>query len=71
MLTIAHNSSLQGSGHQAMQQFIGLIILKAEVAGYAHVFQIASLVIMAGSFLAFLIRVPKETTASGEVVVLD
>ena len=71
VLTIAHNSSLQGSGHQAMQQFIGLIILKAEVAGYAHVFQIASLVIMAGSFLAFLIRVPKETTASGEVVVLD
>lgn len=49
-----------GAGAHATQQFIALIILKAEVDGYAAVFWIATLVIFFGSFTAFLIRIPHE-----------
>jgi EmrB/QacA subfamily drug resistance transporter len=62
VLRTAQMSILQaaGAGAQATQQFIGLIILKAEVDGYAAVFWIATLVIFFGSFTAFLIRIPHE-----------
>ena len=49
-----------------MQQFIGLIIFKAQVAGYASVFDIAGIVIIIGAFAAFLIRVPHDAFEVGE-----
>ncbi len=71
VLTIAQNSTVRAMTPQALQQFIGLIILKAQVAGYAFVFEVAAIVIMIGSFAAFLINVPKETTVHGHVVMVD
>ncbi len=71
VLKIAQNSAVRAMTPQAMQQFVGLIILKAQVSGYAFVFEVAATVIMIGSFAAFLINVPKEATAHGEVVIAD
>lgn len=75
VLTIARSSALHAiaaaSTPQAMHQFVGLIILKAQVAGYAYVFQVASIVVLLGSFLAFFINVPKEATAGHHVVIAD
>jgi DHA2 family multidrug resistance protein len=70
VFSIARQSVLNGSGVQLMQQFTGLIILKAEVSGYATVFLIASAVVFVGSFLAFFIHVPKEDIGE-RVMILD
>ena len=70
VLQIAQHSVLRSSSGQAAQQFIALIILKAQVAGYASVFEIAAIVIMAGSFLAFFIKVPREQEGAVEQVVI-
>ncbi len=70
VFSIARQSVLSGSGVQLMQQFTALIILKAEVSGYATVFLIASGVVFVGSFLAFFIHVPKEDIGE-HVMILD
>lgn len=71
VLKIAQNSTVRALSPQAMQQFIGLITLKAQVSGYSFVFEVAAIVIMIGSFASFLINVPKEATAHGEVVIAE
>ena len=43
-----------------MEQFTSLIILKAQVAGYATVFEVAAGIVIRGSFTALLINVPSE-----------
>jgi len=70
VLSISHNSILRAINPANMGQFISLIILKAQVAGYATVFEIAATVVIIGSFTAFLIKVPKEHTG-GHVVVME
>jgi EmrB/QacA subfamily drug resistance transporter len=60
ILQTAQQSILRSTSPQAMQTFIALIELKAQVASYAYVFDVAGVVIIVGSFLAFLITVPKE-----------
>ena len=54
-----------------MQTFIALIELKAQVAGYASVFDIAGIVIIVGAFAAFLIKVPKEQLTQEHHVVAE
>lgn len=74
VLAIAQNSALHTVGSanpQAMQQFLALIILKAQVAGYAYVFEVAAIVVIIGAFAAFLINVPKEATVGHHVVIAD
>lgn len=68
VLAIAQNSVLRATDPASMQQFIALIALKAQVAGYAYVFQVAAIVIMIGSFAAFLIKVPREQLTSQHVI---
>jgi hypothetical protein len=71
VLSIAQNSVLRAFDPIHMQQFIGLITLKAQVAGYAAVFQVAAIVIMIGSFAAFLIRVPREQLTKEHAVIAE
>jgi DHA2 family multidrug resistance protein len=69
VLNIANHSSITSTAAQTMQEFIGLIELKAQVAGYATVFEVAALVVIIGSFTALLINVPKEgITAEHHVI---
>ncbi len=62
VLRIAQQSVLHaaGAGAQAMQQFIQLIILKAEVDAYAYVYGVTAVVIFFGAFTALFIRLPHE-----------
>jgi predicted MFS family arabinose efflux permease len=71
VLTIARRSVLNIVNPQTMQQFIALIELKAQVAGYATVFEIASIVVMLGSFTALLIQVPKNAITHEHKVVAE
>lgn len=59
---IAKNSVLRATTPEAMRQFTELVILKAQVASYGFVFEIAGIVVVIGAFAAFFIRVPKEAT---------
>jgi EmrB/QacA subfamily drug resistance transporter len=68
---IAQQSVLHGSGLQLTQQFIALILLKAQVSGYATVFLIASIVVFIGSFGSFFINVPKEAINKEHVVIAE
>jgi EmrB/QacA subfamily drug resistance transporter len=71
VLATARNSTLHTMTPQAMHQFTELIILKAQVASYGFVFEVAGIVVILGSFAALLINVPKEATAHGHVVIAD
>ena len=71
VLAIAQNSTVRVFSPAIMQQFIGLIILKAEVASYSFVFQVAAAVVIIGAFAALLINVPAEATRGGHVVIVD
>jgi len=70
VLQISQRSVLRSITSQNMQKFIALIILKAQVAGYAAVFQTAAAVIMLGSLLAFLIKIPREQEAANKQVII-
>ena len=71
VLAIARQSFLNGSGKQLMQQFISLIILKAQVSGYATVFLVASGIVLVGAFGALFINVPKEAVTSEHRVIAE
>ena len=62
VLSVAQSSVINAAGAtaQQMHQFIALVILKAEVMGYAHTYWIAAIVIFVGSFTALFIRIPNE-----------
>jgi hypothetical protein len=60
VLNIAHQSTLGSFSPQNYKTFIGLIILKAQVAAYAHVFLIASVLVFIGAVTALWINVDKE-----------
>jgi DHA2 family multidrug resistance protein len=69
VLQTAAHSVITSHAAQTMQEFIGLIELKAQVAAYATVFEAAAWVVIIGSFTALLINVPKEgITAEHKVV---
>ena len=71
VLRVAQSSVINAAaGAQAAKQFTALILLKAEIMSYAHVYWVATLVIFIGSFTALFIRVPHElerVAATGRV----
>lgn len=66
----AANSAMHAAGSMT-QAFVSLIILKAEVVGYATVFRTSAIVVAIGAFLALLIEVPQQRSATGEMVDMD
>lgn len=62
ILTIARSSRLNLANPETYQQFIGLIILKAQVSAYAIVFEVASIFLAVGAVTAFWIKIKKEKT---------
>ncbi len=71
VLKTAVHSTITSINPQIMQEFIGLIELKAQVAGYATVFEVAAIIVILGSFTALLINVPKEAINTGHHVVAE
>ena len=68
VMAIAQASTLRSLAPATMHEFTSLIILKAQVASYGFVFEVAGLVVLIGAFGALFITVPKEATerAHGE-----
>ncbi|HUC01859.1 MAG TPA: DHA2 family efflux MFS transporter permease subunit [Candidatus Paceibacterota bacterium] len=71
VLSIAAHSSLSSTASQVMQEFIALVELKAQVAGYATVFEVAAWIVILGSFTALLINVPREAITAEHHVVAE
>lgn len=71
VLKIAQESVLRHVTPEAMKQFIALILLKAQVAGYATVFEVAAIIVILGSFTSFLITVPKEAVTKEHQVIAE
>ncbi|HVO28737.1 MAG TPA: DHA2 family efflux MFS transporter permease subunit [Candidatus Paceibacterota bacterium] len=76
VLAISQASRLQAlPTPQLLQQFIMLVELKAQVTGYAVVFEIAAWTVIIGAFSAFLIIIPNELAKAKEkherVIVMD
>jgi len=69
VLRISQSSVIRALDPATMQQYIGLIILKAQVAGYAAVFHVSAIIIFIGAFAAFLIKIPKESTTDHVMVI--
>ena len=61
VLEVSLHSVFHGTAAQ-YQSFVALIILKAEVMGYDHVFAISAVVVFVGAILAWWIRVKEEKT---------
>jgi hypothetical protein len=61
ILQINSLSSLNSTLPTAKQEFVSLIILKAQIASYNKVFIISSGVVFIGGLLALLIKVKKES----------
>ena len=70
VLSLAQNSFLNIKNSHTMQQFIGLIALKAQVAAYDKVFFIASIFLLVGTVTAFWIRV-KDEVKPEEPIMID
>ena len=62
VLAITQNSFVTVRDAVTLPQFTALIILKAEISAYVTVFQIATILLVIGSIMALLIRVPDRST---------
>ena len=70
VLNIAQRSVLNVKNALNMEQFTGLIILKAQVSAYATVFEIASLVLLFGAFASLSIIVHQKNKPE-EVIMIE
>ncbi len=71
VLATAQHSILNVVTPQNLQTFIGLIELKAQVASYGLVFEVAALMVMIGSFTALLITVPHDAITHEHHVIAE
>jgi MFS transporter, DHA2 family, multidrug resistance protein len=72
VLNIARNSSIAVQHTAAqMAQFVALIELKAQIAAYATVYEVAAIVVMLGAFSALLITIPKHILSHEHHVVAE
>jgi len=62
VLQISQHSNINSLDPTAYKQFIGLIILKAQVSAYAYVFLLASGLLFIGAIAAIWIKIEKERT---------
>jgi EmrB/QacA subfamily drug resistance transporter len=60
LLHINRLSSFNSLNPALLQEYVGLMILKAQIAGYDYVFIISSLVLVVGALLALRMKVEKE-----------
>jgi len=69
VLNIAQRSFLNVKNAATMQQFTGLIILKAEVSSYVTVFTISSVLVFLGAFGALAIKVHHERKIEEKIMI--
>jgi EmrB/QacA subfamily drug resistance transporter len=62
VLKISSLSTINSTDPAKYQEFISLIIMKAEVLGYDHVFVVSAIVVLVGAALSYWIKVGQERT---------
>jgi len=70
VMAMSKFSSIHTSNPEVYKQAVSLVILKSQVSAYDYIFVIAGIVLIVGTAMAFLLKVPKETELK-EVLVLD
>jgi uncharacterized membrane protein YgdD (TMEM256/DUF423 family) len=60
--SIGHYTTVHSSDPSIIAKAIGLIELKAQVAAYAYVFQIAGAIVFLGSFTILFMKIKHEVT---------
>lgn len=70
VLWIAQHAVINSASPADYQKAIGLIILKAEVSGYAGVFVVAAAILVVGGIAALWLKVPHEVVASKDAEAL-
>jgi len=53
-------STLASHAPDKIQQFVSLVILKAQIDAYDHVFMISAIIVAIGSLTALLLKIPDE-----------
>lgn len=69
VLKINQMSILRSVDPTALKEYIALIILRAQISAYDTVFVIASIVVLIGGFLAFMIKVDKKLDDKVEIMI--
>lgn len=64
VLEISRFSSLNSINPADYAKFVSLITLKAQIMAYDHVFVVASVFLLVGSFTALLLKIDNENTAA-------
>ena len=67
VLEIAQNSVIRSTDPTVIAQGISLIELKAQVAAYAQVYEVAAIVIFFGAFITLFMRADKSRMAGKEI----
>lgn len=62
VLLINHFSFIHSFNPKIIQEYIGLITLKAQVNAYSHVFLVSGIVVFVGALIALLTKVKNERT---------
>ncbi|MBU6390153.1 multidrug efflux MFS transporter [Patescibacteria group bacterium] len=69
-ISLTHNSIINTASPEAMKQAIALIMLKAQISGYAYVFFLSALIVFIGSFSALFIKVSRDKQIH-EVIIIE
>jgi MFS family permease len=69
VLKIGQLSSLSIQAPDKIQQFVSLIILKAQVDAYGRVFMISAIVVFVGALTALFLKIPNEEKMKEKVMV--
>ena len=71
VMNLAQNSVLNVHTPNVVSQFAGLIIIKAQVMGFATIFRVSSIIVLLGAFAALFIKVKKGADAGKNIVAVE
>lgn len=70
VLSITADSNLNAKSLVDYKEFIGLVVLKAEISAYTVIFSVAALIVLVGTFFALRIKIKKEQELSSSEMVM-
>ena len=69
VLSLAQNSVINNHTPAVVNQFIGLIIVKAQIIGFSTIFRVSSFIVLLGAFAALFIKTKKGADVGKNIVV--
>ena len=71
VLSLAQNTVVHSTDHSVYQKVVGLIILKAQILGYAEVFYVAAFVLVVGAIAALFINAQTKQEERREELMIE